>query len=548
MLSTLSFVRRSNSHSLRLFGSFFSLFALLFGATSWAQQSGGLDTSTYGPYGGLAYGQFPQPAVKQQIRVHDAIVLPDDRVVAGATCVAVGGSTPGNRFCLVVWSKGGSTVDVFLGPLAMTRVNADAGGAIARQPDGKLVLAAPCKSGSVQTVSELCAVRFNANFSVDTNFAVGFGNVAASGFLSNNSFANAVAIQPDGKIIVAGQCGGSSGTLMCAARFLGDSQSDSSFGSSSHLRLIFGTYTANPFDKVARIALSPAGQIYLGGSCKQGASFLKRACVVRLNADGSIDQPFSGGASTPLTLPLLSGVGGSSTDDIFDMRVQANGEFVFAGTCYNSAPGPNVPCALRTGPPNTSQFTPGTWYLGATVSTGTSILREPAAGGALSIQRIVLQPDGKMLALLKDEGSNTLHRVRRYNEDGSLDANWAEPAFDLHASGDGATYATALALGQQSSGKVMVVGYTSGGTSGVGQARVLRLENRANVGNNCSADIDGDGIVSPATDGLLLSRAAAGMTGNAVIANALGTNATRNTWPLIRDYLITQCGMAKVLP
>ena len=545
MLSTPSSVRRSKSHSLRLVGSFISILAVLFCTTSWAQQSGGLDTSTYGPYSGLAYGQFP-PTTEQQIRVHDAIVLPDDRVVAGATCVAVGAYPAGNRFCLVEWSKGGSTVNLHIGPAAITRVSANAAGAIARQPDGKLVLAAPCLFNSGSTLTELCAMRFNADFSIDTSFAVGFGNVAFSGSTSNNSYANAVAIQPDGKVIVAGQCGGASGTLMCAARFLSDGQYDSSFGSATHLRLIPGTYTAAPFDKVSRIALSPAGQIYLGGQCKQDAGGLYRACVSRLNADGSIDPNISIGSSKPLTLPLLSGA--SSSDVIFDMRVQANGEFVLAGTCYNAGPSTLVPCVLRMGTPNAGGFTSGTWYLGATASTGTSILREPAAGGAFSIRRISLQPDGKMLALLKDEASNTLYRVRRYDEDGSRDANWAEPSFDLNAATDGASYATALALMQQSTGSVMVAGFTGGGTSGVGQARVLRLENRTNAGNKCNTDIDGDGIVSPATDGLLLARAAAGMTGNAVIANALGAGAKRNTWPLIRDYLITQCGMTNVMP
>ena len=215
MLSTLSSVRRSKSHSLRLVGSFISLLALLFGATSWAQQSGVIDLA-YGPI--TYYGAF-LPTDKQQIRVHDAIVLPDDRVVAGATCVAVGVSTPGSRFCLVVWTMGGSFVSLYLGPDAMTRVSANAGGALARQPDGKLVLAAPCLFNSGSTLTELCAVRFNNDFSVDTSFAVGFG-AAFSGSTSTNSYANAVAIQPDGKIIVAGQCGGGGGTLMCAARFL----------------------------------------------------------------------------------------------------------------------------------------------------------------------------------------------------------------------------------------------------------------------------------------------------------------------------------------
>ena len=94
----------------------------------------------------------------------------------------------------------------------------------------------------------------------------------------------------------------------------------------------------------------------------------------------------------------------------------------------------------------------------------------------------------------------------------------------------------------------MAMGYTAGGTSGQGQARVIRLENRGNPGSNCSMDIDGDGKVLPTTDGLLLARASAGLTGNAVITGAIGAGALRTTWPQIRDYLITQCGMTKVLP
>jgi len=57
-------------------------------------------------------------------------------------------------------------------------------------------------------------------------------------------------------------------------------------------------------------------------------------------------------------------------------------------------------------------------------------------------------------------------------------------------------------------------------------------------------DIDGDGNVLPTTDGLLLTRIALGITGNAALAGAISPAATRNTWPKIRDYLVNQCGMS----
>jgi Domain of unknown function (DUF4394) len=57
-------------------------------------------------------------------------------------------------------------------------------------------------------------------------------------------------------------------------------------------------------------------------------------------------------------------------------------------------------------------------------------------------------------------------------------------------------------------------------------------------------DIDGDGIVLPTTDGLILTRALLGITGAAVLNNAQPTPAAaRTTWTAIRDHLNTKCGM-----
>jgi hypothetical protein len=51
--------------------------------------------------------------------------------------------------------------------------------------------------------------------------------------------------------------------------------------------------------------------------------------------------------------------------------------------------------------------------------------------------------------------------------------------------------------------------------------------------------------VRATTDMLMGTRVALGMTGAAVVNGVtFSATATRNSWPLIRDYLITQCGMA----
>ena len=60
-------------------------------------------------------------------------------------------------------------------------------------------------------------------------------------------------------------------------------------------------------------------------------------------------------------------------------------------------------------------------------------------------------------------------------------------------------------------------------------------------------DIDGDCIVDPLTDGLLLARAMMGLTGTAVTNSAIGAGATRTSWAQIRLYLNQQF-VANYLP
>ena len=54
-------------------------------------------------------------------------------------------------------------------------------------------------------------------------------------------------------------------------------------------------------------------------------------------------------------------------------------------------------------------------------------------------------------------------------------------------------------------------------------------------------DLDGDGQTRPETDGVLLLRAILGFRGDALIANAVGANATRKTATAILDYLNNTC-------
>jgi len=82
----------------------------------------------------------------------------------------------------------------------------------------------------------------------------------------------------------------------------------------------------------------------------------------------------------------------------------------------------------------------------------------------------------------------------------------------------------------------------TGGALGVGAQRT----GAAAIATHLDAqrlDIDGDSSVDAATDGLLLLRALLGLSGNAVIGNALSPCATRTTWAAIRSHLTSSCAL-----
>lgn len=68
------------------------------------------------------------------------------------------------------------------------------------------------------------------------------------------------------------------------------------------------------------------------------------------------------------------------------------------------------------------------------------------------------------------------------------------------------------------------------------------------VAPRCELDIDGDGAITAATDGVLAARALAGMSGSAVTTGALGAGAVRTTWPQIRKFLTRACGVVGLAP
>ena len=82
------------------------------------------------------------------------------------------------------------------------------------------------------------------------------------------------------------------------------------------------------------------------------------------------------------------------------------------------------------------------------------------------------------------------------------------------------------------------------GTTSAATASYDRAEKNArDLVSTRVVDMDDDGIVNPAIDGVILLRAMLGLRGEAVTAG-LTIPGARNNWAAIRNYLNTSCAAA----
>jgi uncharacterized delta-60 repeat protein len=183
-------------------------------------------------------------------------------------------------------------------------VSAVSGIGVAIQPlDRKIVVA----SGTSLT-------RLYPNGSVDTNFGNGGSSVGLIGVED-------LVLQPDGKIVV----GGSLPAGFAVARYKADGSPDPSFDGDG----VASTSLDPPsFNSVSALAIQADGKIVLAGP--HGASSGDYSVgLLRYNVDGSLDPTFGGDGKVDLDLFLeLFGFPWSSPILAIDLAIQADGRIV----------------------------------------------------------------------------------------------------------------------------------------------------------------------------------------------------------------------------
>jgi uncharacterized delta-60 repeat protein len=208
------------------------------------------------------------------------------------------------------------------------RVRTDFGGrfdealAVAAQPDGRVVVAG---SSSDANGSDMAVARYNIDGTLDVSFE---GDGMALVDFGSEASARAVALQPDGRIVLAGWVSHPVGAGCCVsdfalARLTSAGALDNSFGSDGRAVTDFLPGADNGHDAAQAVLVQADGRILAAGAGVAGVVSVDFA-VARYLADGSLDPTFSDDG-----LVTTDFVG--YFDEIRDLAVDTGGRIVTGG-------------------------------------------------------------------------------------------------------------------------------------------------------------------------------------------------------------------------
>ena len=199
------------------------------------------------------------------------------------------------------------------------------------QPDNKILhICSILENG----IYKFGLIRFNANGQFDNSFGTG-GKVFTS-IGSGDSYANAASLQADGKIIVAGQAYiGNNNFDFALVRYNNDGSLDNNFGTGGKIITPIGQND----DYALAIAIQPDGKIIVAGSSNDN-KYVPAFALMRYNSNGSIDNTFGQNGKAVFRLghfiDYLAGnyYGTYSNEYARSVLIQTDGKIIVAGDTY----------------------------------------------------------------------------------------------------------------------------------------------------------------------------------------------------------------------
>ena len=430
---------------MRLLNVLMAILPLFFYASSYAQV-GELDPD-FGNGTGHVVTNFIPDVPSQG---YEIVVQEDGKILAGG--YTQGASGPGTGYpVLARYMPDGTPDNSFNGNGKMIGSIAGYSNALAIQPDGKIVQPATVYDG---IENKLGVYRYNADGSPDNSFDTD-GKVETS-FGTPYLSPKAVALQPDGKIIVGGYVGYPGDTLdkFLVARYLPDGSPDASWDEDG----IVTTQVGESWTDIKSILVQPDGKIVAIGYAV--FNDFEDFAVVRYNNNGTLDQGFGdhGVAHLQFSDHDDGAVGGGLLPD---------GRIVLGGQAYNNALGKYVFAAARLNPDGTPDLS----------FHGDGMATLSATNYSNGARWMMLQPDGKILvggyAHLGGAGSGGADMtIVRFTDNGIPDITFSEDGIKVYE--DGVDISSEIqSMAFQNDGKIVMTGYSRVG--GLNTMRVSRI-------------------------------------------------------------------------
>ena len=188
------------------------------------------------------------------------------------------------------FGTGGTVVTAF-------GVGHDAGGGVAVDPAGRVVVAGSAHNG---TNLDFALARYNLDGTPDLSF--GTGGRVTTAFGAGDDVGYGVAIDPVGRIVVAGGTHNGANADFALARYLANGTLDPSFGTGGKVTTAVGSSS----DTAYGLAFDGSGRIVAAGGSNQSAfPFAGRFALARYTANGALDGTFGSGGkvTTPMGEP-----------------------------------------------------------------------------------------------------------------------------------------------------------------------------------------------------------------------------------------------------
>jgi uncharacterized delta-60 repeat protein len=306
---------------------------------------------------------------------------------------------------------------------------------VAVQADGKSVVTGTSSSANL---TQFMTARFNTDGTLDKTFGPHKDGIVYTAVGGSRSEANAVAIQPDGKIVVVGSSGEYGGKF-AVVRYNSDGSLDNSFDADGKK-----TFSIKDHSNAYAVALQTDGKILIAGGDTNG-NYITSAhnedfAVARLNSNGSFDLGFGWfgkatiamGADENVNAIAIDYTGAPSTNPHF-------GKIVLVGQqCPDNLGPPTSIVMARLNSNGRRDYSFGD--LAGAADTEYVVTRFPNHRDS-SASSVLMQPDGKIViaGTTGDNytGPSLQFALARYLPSGKLDKTFGTSGTGLVETGTG---------------------------------------------------------------------------------------------------------------